>query len=651
MRWPWQRREAGTTAGGEQATPAVPEPVSRPRGHWRGLEPLTTVTGAVTGPASSAAEPLEFVRTLSTRWQVPAALEPLGHEVARTAPAGHVSVAGGPLQGYPEPPELVWAAVPEALPAVPAAPLWRGAAARPAGPDVQTPALRAPSAAVTTVLDLGRSASPTPAPEPDVVAVREVVRTGPPSAAVPRRGTPAAPSPAEAVGAPAPDVGVALSAEVRHLAGLRTEPTAAESVPSRPGVDPRAPLVAPPVRAVDVTSPNQEETTVPGLPVPQRAPSPPPTERAPEQPVAPSAPRQRPVTAEVPSPSPRRVRGLVGETTALVTGREPLRAGVEPVAASSPAVEVETAPPPVDAGRPATGLGVPDWFSSGAVRAVPPPTVPQDPSRPVAVEGPQQVVGRRALTAPADAQTEPAVGSRAPADREPGRVPPRRVPWPQPEDTAAAIDDGGGDDVEPSDVSEEAEEAEGPEQDSALGQAVAGRPDQHPDPGPAPVAARAWESPPAPPQSSRVEPLPDVTAVPRRFRVGAPLPRPAAAARAVLAPTGFAELATAAMAAASPAPEGGPVSSADPGRRTEGAVGRPTRGPRAGLVPVDLGLPTDTGPTAVARPASPDAAGGDEDDDVERPVSPSVDELYEQVRTRLRHELLVDRERAAMLAD
>ena len=97
MRWPWQRRrddEARDPVGGA-ATGAPAASAPRPRGQWRDVEPLQPAGAA----ELSAAEPLEFVRTLSTRWQVPPALEPLGHEVSITAPAGHVPVAGAPVTG------------------------------------------------------------------------------------------------------------------------------------------------------------------------------------------------------------------------------------------------------------------------------------------------------------------------------------------------------------------------------------------------------------------------------------------------------------------------------------------------------------------------------------------------------------------------
>jgi hypothetical protein len=71
---------------------------------------------------------------------------------------------------------------------------------------------------------------------------------------------------------------------------------------------------------------------------------------------------------------------------------------------------------------------------------------------------------------------------------------------------------------------------------------------------------------------------------------------------------------------------------------------------RAGPLPSDLGLPDVVDLPADRAPAGPvPEDDDDEDDDVSS--APSVDELYERVRGRLRHELIVDRERAALLAD
>lgn len=655
MRWPWQRHETEAAAGGQEATPPVSELVSRPRGQWRGLQPLSTVTGAVTGPAASAAEPLEFVRTLSTRWQVPPALEPLGHEVALTAPAGQVPVAGVPVQGYPEPPELVWAAVPDVVPGESGPLLAHPAPVRHEGADGLRAAVGTSPGPVLPVVGPVPSVAPVGAPVgapvvapgPEVGAVRGVVGTSEPLVRAAGRGTPDVPPSAGPVVAPDAEVRAALTSPVRQLSHLRPEPAASEAVPGRPGVDLLPPPVVAPVRAADVASSAPEPSTVPWPSVPQGPLSHPASERAAEHPVATSVASGRPETTSAPSQLPRRVHGLAGETSALVTARAPLHAAAaDPVAAARPAEEVESAPSRVEAGRSAPGLGVPDWFSSGAVRSVPPATVPPGLPRPTAVETPRPMVGRRALITPAEADT--AVRSRSHDDPAPGRVSSRRVPWPQPEDPAAADDDGGTDEVEPVDVPEEADEARGPEPDVAREQTVAVRPDQHPDPGPATVAARAWENEPSAELSARADPLPEAVAATRRFRVGTPLPRPAAAARWVAAPGGLADLATAAMAAASQPDAEGPIRDGRP-RVSESVQEQPVRRSPAGLVPADLGLPTDTGPSAAPGPSATQET--DDHDDLDQPVGASVEELYEQVRTRLRHELLIDRERAAMLAD
>ena len=170
MRWPWQRRRdddahdpAAGTAGGAPV-PSVP----RPRGQWRDVEPLQPA-GAT---ELSAAEPLGFVRTLATRWQVPPALEPLGHEVSITAPAGHVPVAGAPVTGYPDPPELVWAAVPEVAAEETADAGWRRAPARADGPAAEPAPLAPPRSEVAVdPLPAPRSA-PLDRPEAPVAALR-----------------------------------------------------------------------------------------------------------------------------------------------------------------------------------------------------------------------------------------------------------------------------------------------------------------------------------------------------------------------------------------------------------------------------------------------------------------------------------------------
>ena len=75
------------------------------------------------------------------------------------------------------------------------------------------------------------------------------------------------------------------------------------------------------------------------------------------------------------------------------------------------------------------------------------------------------------------------------------------------------------------------------------------------------------------------------------------------------------------------------------------------RGRRSRLLPSDLGLPgpVDDAAAAPARVAEVPADDADDLDDDD--PTPSADEIYEQVRTRLRHELMVDRERAALLVD
>ena len=165
---------------------------------------------------------------------------------------------------------------------------------------------------------------------------------------------------------------------------------------------------------------------------------------------------------------------------------------------------------------------------------------------------------------------------------------------------------------------------------------------------PSPAEPRAVEPGPwvADPRTTREEPD-RAPASPRRFRVGAPLPRPASA-RPVPAPSGLAAFAAASMAAAEvdDAPSWEP-DHARPGVEDDvpdtGAL-------RARLLPSDLGLPglgeeTTPVPTRATDPVVDDA------DDLDDDPTPSADEIYEQVRARLRQELMVDRERAALLVD
>ncbi len=139
----------------------------RPRGQWRDVEPLQPAGAA----ELSAAEPLGFVRTLSTRWQVPPALEPLGHEVSITAPAGHVPVAGAPVTGYADPPELVWAALPEDPAEAPRDAGWRRAPARAEQPTTEpAPVVLPRPEVVVEPLPAPRSA---PAARPEQAADRD----------------------------------------------------------------------------------------------------------------------------------------------------------------------------------------------------------------------------------------------------------------------------------------------------------------------------------------------------------------------------------------------------------------------------------------------------------------------------------------------
>ncbi len=105
MRWPWRRPA-------EQVPPS--ESRERPRGAWRSLAPLETTAGT---PLTTAAEPAEFVRTLATRWQVPPALGSLGHRLHPDAPAARVPLdVAAPRPGYGDAPALLWPVPPVAAP-------------------------------------------------------------------------------------------------------------------------------------------------------------------------------------------------------------------------------------------------------------------------------------------------------------------------------------------------------------------------------------------------------------------------------------------------------------------------------------------------------------------------------------------------------
>jgi hypothetical protein len=81
MRWPLRRRAAAPAGGNGAAEAAV-----RPLGQWRGLPAVARALGPQPTAGSRG-----FAATLPSRWQQPAALGPLGHDLTAEAPGGLVS--------------------------------------------------------------------------------------------------------------------------------------------------------------------------------------------------------------------------------------------------------------------------------------------------------------------------------------------------------------------------------------------------------------------------------------------------------------------------------------------------------------------------------------------------------------------------------
>jgi len=81
MRWPFRSRGTAQADGSGPGDQAV-----RPSGQWRELPAAASVL-----PPQPTANSRGFVRTLPSRWQQPAVLAPLSHEVTADAPGGLVS--------------------------------------------------------------------------------------------------------------------------------------------------------------------------------------------------------------------------------------------------------------------------------------------------------------------------------------------------------------------------------------------------------------------------------------------------------------------------------------------------------------------------------------------------------------------------------
>ena len=642
MRWPWQRRpadagDAGDT--GEQTRAAA----QRPRGQWRGVEPLQPVGGR----ELSAAEPLEFVRTLSTRWQVPPALEPLGHEVSITAPAGQVPVAGAPVTGYPDPPELVWAAVPE-VPAVDAPDTeWRRTSPRVEQPEAQPvpPALPRPEVA----------AAPLPAPRSAPADVRGQAAAAPqvrdlvgdqdllPLQRARHPGTEAATVAAPVAATPS-DEAVARPAD---LPLRRDVPPAAEAVAARtqtPQLPP--PAVAGPRRADDVVAPLLEpyRADVVDLAGPQAAASPvPPEAPAPVETPA-SGPGGAPSRTPPSAPSVRSWAAVARSST-----RRPWRAPAEHAPDRRRRAAGCRAEP--SRSRRTTGSRRRVWVCRTGSRAG--RCVPRLPiltrcrapgsARPPATRRRPRRAGRSSTSPrPASSRTVPpprprTCRSRAVRAASPGRS--------TPADEAPADDEPD----EPDDAAADEDPDDAPEPTTRTHR-------RRSPPGPSrwrPWPRRSCLGPSGRTSSPLSRGSPGASP-PRRRRApggsgwGRPLPRPASA-RPVPAPSGLAAFAAASVAAAGAGGDD-PSWDDDPGPAGVDDVPSRARGGRACSRPTSacpvwptMRRPRRRGPLEVPV----DDADDLDDDD----PTPSADEIYEQVRTRLRHELMVDRERAALLVD
>lgn len=277
MRWPWQRR-AEELADDAATTAPAPKCPRRPAGEWRDLPAPQAVSLA---DATTAAEPLRFVRTLATRWQVPPALEQLGHRQDVTAPSGAALVSpAAPQVGYADAPLPVWPTVPAPTPTgapelpPPARPLPRPVTAsepptsphvgespvpgsvptpsQPAAPDAVRPLVGRTSLLTLDPADL-REVAPAPAaaagPEEQVPPAATSSSTALP-AAPPADRPPAPRAPADAPAPPprptTPGVPDWFRSGTLAPAEPLTEPTAAPSLPAAQATAQQAPAVATP---------------------------------------------------------------------------------------------------------------------------------------------------------------------------------------------------------------------------------------------------------------------------------------------------------------------------------------------------------------------------------------------------------------------
>ena len=425
MRWPWQRRhaEAGDAGGTGDTGEPTPAAVQRPRGQWRGVEPLQPVGRGASCPPPS-------------RWSSSARCRPGGRcrrpwsrSVTRSRCRRRPGRCPSPVcrsPGTRTRPSWCGRPCPRSPPSTPPTP--RGAARPRASSRWRRSRRRWPrlaGRASPRPLPASRS---TPADVPEQAAaepqVRDLVGDQDPLPLQRSRRPEAEATPLVAPAAATPSDDAAGPAD---LPLRRAVPTAQEVVAARAETPQLlAPAVTGPGRADgDVVAPLPElrRADVVDLAGPQAAASPVP----PEAPAPVDAPA--PVRAEtVPAATVRTVRPVVGRRRALVDAPS-LGARAEPAPDLADARQAaEPEPQPSYDRPPAPGLGVPDWFSSGPLRppAPDPDPVPGGVQRPAAraAAPPRAQVGR----APRRARRRPGpCRRRGPGPAGRARSAPRRL--------------------------------------------------------------------------------------------------------------------------------------------------------------------------------------------------------------------------------
>jgi hypothetical protein len=400
VRWPFRRSRASAPSGSK--APAAPPA-------WQSLPPIARAAGRI----EPAARVSEFLHGLAARQPASLALAPLTHDVALTAPAGIVSgvarpVVGGagqtgPLTLLRRLQRRVLGAAPAAVEASPAVPQEASppAAVTPPPPD------EAPYDEVERIEPVETAV----AVEPEVAPARE-------PAVARRQQDPAAAPPAEAR-APAPPVQRATVAPRTVVPGARApvQPFS-RAVPRTPDADPGGlpPAPRPPVSIV-----TPEESAAP-LATP---PSPAPMQRAPE--------RGTPVDAAPPVPGPTRA------ARPLASERRPQQRGLGPPLVKRPAPAHQSAVSHDATGpTPRTEQPAPTHEAVPQLRrpATPPPPAPTrqaasdaEPEAhpaPAALHVAPELVLPEApasRTRPPVFQRVPDLPHRAPAERHPPRTP------------------------------------------------------------------------------------------------------------------------------------------------------------------------------------------------------------------------------------